>query len=58
MITVSANAKKLLGVAVIVFLLFFMISQPNESAGIVRDLLSMLQEGAEALITFLQSLFA
>jgi hypothetical protein len=58
MITVSPGAKKLLGVVVVVFLLFFVISRPTESANIVRDLLSMLQEGAEALITFLQSLFA
>jgi hypothetical protein len=58
MITVSPGAKKLLGVVVVVFLAFFVISQPNESANIVRDLLNMLQEGAEALITFLQSLFA
>lgn len=58
MITVSPGAKKLLGVVVVVFLLFFVISQPTESANIVRDLLNMLQEGAEALITFLQSLFA
>jgi hypothetical protein len=58
MTTVSPQAKKILGLVVVVFLLFFVISRPNESANIVRDLLNMLQEGAEALITFLQSLFA
>jgi preprotein translocase subunit YajC len=58
MITLSPGAKKVLSVVVIVLLAYFIISRPNESANIVLDLLNMLREGAEALITFLQSLFA
>jgi hypothetical protein len=58
MITMSPGVKKLVSVVVIVLLAYFVITQPNESANIVLDLLGMLREGAEALITFLQSLFA
>lgn len=58
MITVSPGAKKILSVVVIVLLAYFVISRPNESANLVLELLNMLREGAEALITFLQSLFA
>lgn len=58
MITLSAGAKKMLSVVVVVLLAYFVISQPTESANLVQDLLGMLQEGAEAVITFLQSLFA
>ena len=54
----SPGAKKILSVVVIVLLAYFVISQPTESANLVQDLLGMLQEGAEAVITFLQSLFA
>ena len=54
----SPGAKKLLSVVVIVLLAYFVISRPTESANIVLNLLDMLREGAEALITFLQSLFA
>lgn len=54
----SAGAKKLLTVVVIVLLAYFVISRPNQAADAVLGLLNMLQEGAEALITFLQSLFA
>lgn len=58
LVTVSPGAKKLLGVVVIVLLAYFVISDPNGSSGVVRDILGMLQEGAEAVITFLRSLFA
>jgi len=58
LVTVSPGAKKLLSVVVIVLLAYFVISRPTESANIVLNLLDMLREGAEALITFLQSLFA
>lgn len=58
MITLSPGAKKVLSVVVVVLLAYFVISQPTESANLVQDLLGMLQEGAEAVITFLQSLFA
>ena len=54
----SPGAKKFLVAVLGLFLLFFVITQPQQSAAIVRDLLSMLQSGAESLATFLRSLFA
>ncbi len=54
----SPGAKKILVAVVGVFLLFMVISQPQQSAGMVRDLLGMLQDGGESLATFLRSLFA
>ena len=58
MVTVSPGAKKFLVAVGGVFLLFLVITQPQQSAGIVRDLLGMLQSGAESLATFIRSLFA
>jgi len=55
---VSPGAKKLLGVVVIVLLAYFVITDPTGSSGVVRDILGMLEDGAEAVITFLRSLFA
>ena len=54
----SPGTKKFLVAVVVIFLAFFVITQPTQSAAIVRDLLGMLQDGAEALATFLRSLFA
>lgn len=58
MVTVSANLKKILTVTVVVVLAYFVISQPNQSAGLVQQIIGMLRDGADALVTFLQSLFA
>lgn len=52
------GGKKLLMVVAVVFVVFWVVTQPQQTAGLVRDLLNALQEGAEALITFLRSLFA
>lgn len=58
LVAMSPGAKKLLGVVVIILVAYFVISDPNGSSGVVRDILGMLQEGAEAVITFLRSLFS
>lgn len=58
MVTVSANVKKWLTVTLVVVLAYFVVSRPNESAGIVQQILGLAQDAAEALVTFLQSLFA
>jgi hypothetical protein len=39
-------------------LVYFVVSDPDGSASLVQDMLGMLRDGAEAVITFLQSLFA
>jgi cell shape-determining protein MreC len=52
------NIKKILIVGVVALVLFFLISQPEQSAQAVRTALGWLREGAEAIVTFVQSLFA
>ena len=52
------GAKKLLVAVIVLFVAFFVISQPQQSADLVKNILGMLQSGAESLVTFLRSLFA
>ena len=53
----SANAKKYLTWIIIAFVLFFVLGQPEQAAGIVLGALRMLQDAAEAAITFMKTLF-
>lgn len=55
---VGVNLKKIIIVLVVAFVLFFLISQPTESANVVTNVLGWLKQGAEAIITFVKSLFA
>lgn len=52
------DVKKIGIVAVALLLLFFVITQPQTAAGIVHDILGVLQGAAEAVITFIGSLFS
>jgi hypothetical protein len=52
------NAKKLIVLVVVAFVLFFLITQPQESAGVVDSVLTWLKDGAESIITFVRTLFA
>lgn len=52
------NAKKLITLLVIAFVLFYLISQPAESATAVHNVLNWLKGGANAIVTFVKSLFA
>jgi hypothetical protein len=58
LVTVSPGAKKVAGLVGGVLLLYFIISDPQGSSALVQDILGLLQEGAESLVTFLRSLFA
>ena len=51
------NAKKLILLLVVAFVLFFLITQPTESANVVDTVLTWLKDGAESIITFVRSLF-
>ena len=51
------NLKKLLVLATVAFLLFFLITQPHQSAGVVNTILNWLKNGAESIITFVRSIF-
>jgi hypothetical protein len=50
--------KKLIVLVVVAFVLFFLITQPHESAGVVDNVLTWLKDGAESIITFVRTLFA
>ena len=52
------GAKKIVGIVGGVLLLYFVISDPQGSGALVQDILGMLQDGAESVVTFIQSLFA
>ncbi|HET6504600.1 MAG TPA: hypothetical protein VFG87_27950 [Amycolatopsis sp.] len=54
----SANTKKVLIVVVVAFVLFFLITRPTQSADVVHNILGWLRNGAEAIVTFVRSLFA
>lgn len=49
---------KLLGPAVVLLLLFYVISNPAEAAANTRELIAWIQDGAEAVISFLEQLTA
>lgn len=51
------NAKKLITLVAVAFVLFFLITQPNESATVVNNVLTWLKDGAQSIITFVKSLF-
>jgi hypothetical protein len=51
------NAKKLIVLVAVAFVLFFLITQPSESANVVHTVLTWLKDGAESIITFVRSLF-
>ena len=51
------NLKKTLTWAAIAFLLFFLISKPDQASNVVTGILGSLRMAAEAVITFMQNLF-
>jgi hypothetical protein len=52
------NAKKLATFAGIALVLFFVISQPQTSAGLVGNIIGFLRSAAESVITFVSSVFS
>ncbi|WP_370938996.1 hypothetical protein [Amycolatopsis sp. cg13] len=54
----SSGLKKIVVIGVVALVLFFLITQPTNSAAFVHRVLSWLKDGAEAIVTFFKSLFA
>ncbi|SDP83454.1 hypothetical protein SAMN04487905_11020 [Actinopolyspora xinjiangensis] len=54
---VTVNIKKILTWAGIAFLLFFLISAPDQASEVVNGILDSLRQAAEAVITFMRNLF-
>lgn len=52
------NVKKIVLLAVVALLLFYLITQPTQSAEGVQTVLGWLRDGADAIITFVKELFA
>lgn len=52
------KAKKVLMLVGVALVLFYVISQPAAAADAVQSILGWLQDGAEAIITFVQNIFA
>lgn len=50
--------KKVALLAGMALVLFYMISEPTQSAGVTRGLLGWLQDSAEAIIVFMRGVFA
>lgn len=51
------NAKKLATFAGIALVLFFVIAQPGQAAGLVTNIISFLRDAAESVISFVSNVF-
>ncbi|HEY2220754.1 hypothetical protein [Actinomycetospora sp.] len=51
------DVKKLVIAVVVIFVLFFVISQPQAAANLVQNILSLLESAATSVVTFLRELF-
>jgi hypothetical protein len=51
------SGRKLAGLAVVALLIFYLITQPSQSADAVHTILGWLKDGAEAVITFVKTVF-
>jgi len=52
------NTKKILVLSGVALLVFFLVTQPTESAGIVTAIVNALKDAAEAIIQFVKSVFS
>jgi hypothetical protein len=58
MVHMSGGTKKFLIVAVVALLLFFLITRPTQSSDVVHTSLGGLRDGADSIVTFVNSLFS
>jgi hypothetical protein len=49
--------KKLVGVVVAAFVVFYLFTDPKHSADVVRGAVGLLGQGFDAIVTFLNALF-
>jgi hypothetical protein len=54
----GVNAKKAMILVGVALVLFYVITQPAQAAEAVQGILGWLEDGAEAIITFMRNLFA
>jgi hypothetical protein len=51
------DVKKVATLVVAAIVLFYVITQPTQAGQAVQDILGWLRDGAEAIITFMKSIF-
>lgn len=54
---ITVNVKKIAGLAGIALVLFFVIAQPGQAAGLVGNIVDFLRSSAESVITFVSNVF-
>ena len=54
---IAVNVKKIAGLAGIALVLFFVIAQPGQAAGLVGNIIDFLRSSAESVITFVSNVF-
>lgn len=52
------NVKKALIIAGAALLVFFLVTEPTQSAGIVNQILGTLGDAAESLVIFMKTIFS
>lgn len=52
----SATTKRVLGYLVVGFLVFYLVTSPDAAGDAVQSLFGLLEQGADAVVTFFQSL--
>jgi len=55
--SIAVDVKKVMILTGAALLVFFLVTQPVQSAGIVNSIITTLREGAEAVITFVSTVF-
>jgi len=51
------NVRKIAGLAGIALVLFFIIAQPTQAAGLVGNIIDFLKNSAESIIQFVSNVF-
>ncbi|GAA4665646.1 hypothetical protein GCM10023214_68780 [Amycolatopsis dongchuanensis] len=54
---IVVDVKKILSIAGIALVLFFVIAQPGQAANLVGNIVDFLRSSAEAVITFVSNVF-
>jgi hypothetical protein len=49
----AVNLKKLVGFVVVIFVLFWVISQPSSAGGTVNGVMGNLKDAGESIVTFI-----
>lgn len=48
------NSKKVAGVLILILVIFFVVAQPGDAAGVVHDIIDFLKHSATQVVAFLK----